>query len=68
MEEKIKKIEEWVKENYNASKCAYTSERSCGNYDDCFDDGSEMATSYAAYEVGCILGMNLEKPEEPKYE
>lgn len=68
MEEKIKKLEKWVRENYSPSRCAFTSERSAGNYDDCFEDGSEMATSYVAYEVGCILGMELEEPEQPDYD
>lgn len=39
-----------------------------GNYYDCFDDGFTSATSWAAYEVGCILGMELEEPEEEEYE
>lgn len=68
MEDKIKKLELWVKENYSPYKCAFTSERSSGNYDDCFDDGAEMATSYSAYEVGCMLGMDLEEPEYPSEE
>jgi len=68
MEEQIKKLREWVKENYNPRATGYTAERSRGNEDDCFSDGAESGTSWAAYEVGCILGMKLEKPEEPDYD
>ena len=68
MEEMIKKLKEWVKENYNPCQCGWTSQRSEGNYDDCFEDGSASGTAYAAYEIGCILGMKLEEPDEPDYD
>ena len=68
MEDKIMELEKWVKDKYNPITCGWTAERSMGNYDDCFDDGSESGTSWAAYEVGFILGMKLKKPSEPKYE
>jgi hypothetical protein len=64
MEEKIKELEKWVKENYNRHTMNWTAERSMGNYDDCFDDGADSATSWAAYEVGHILGMELEEPDK----
>jgi len=54
MEDKIKKLEEWVNNNYSPYKCGWT-------------DGIESGVSYAAYEIGCILGMDLEEPEEPSY-
>lgn len=63
-----KELEKWVKDNYKQYATGWTSERSAGNYDDCFDDGYESGTSWAAYEVGCILGMNLEEPDEPDEE
>lgn len=52
-EEEKEKLKKWVKDNY-----------SC----DVFDDGYITGTSWAAYEVGSILGMKLEEPNEPKYE
>jgi len=68
MEDKIQELKKWVKDNYNSNKCGWTAERSFGNYDDCFDDGCGAGTSFAAYEVGCILGMELKEPAEPTYE
>lgn len=62
--EKIKKI---VEENYDSDECGYTSERSEGNSDDVFSDGESCGRSWLAYEIGLILGMNLEEPVEPKY-
>lgn len=56
-------LEKWVRDNYKQYTTGWTFERSEGNYVDCFDDGCECATSWAAYEVGCILGMVLEEPE-----
>lgn len=65
-----KKLEKWVKENYKQSATGYTYDE--GNFSDCFDDGFEYGyesgISWAVYEIGCILGMELEKPEEPKKE
>lgn len=62
------KLEQWVKENYDPDATGYTVERSMGNYDDVFNDGEACGTSWAAYAVGRILGMELEKPEEPEYD
>lgn len=61
----IDKLKDWVKRNYNSRMCGFTSERSFGNHDDCFEDGADSGTSWAAYEVGVILGMELEEPEQP---
>ena len=69
MDEKIrKKLEKWVKENYKQNTTGWTWLRSEGNCSDCFDDGYECATSWAAYEVGSILGMELKEPDEPDYD
>lgn len=68
MDKIISELKKWVTDNYNSEQCGWTSQRSEGNYDDCFNDGCSSGNSYAAYQVGCILGMKLEKPEEPKYE
>jgi hypothetical protein len=68
MKDKIKRLEEWVKNNYKQYKTGWTSQRSEGNYDDCFEDGSGLGYSWAAYEVGQILGIELEEPDEPEYD
>lgn len=39
MEEMIEKLKVWVKETYSPEACGATSERSAGNYNDCFNDG-----------------------------
>lgn len=62
------KLKEWVNENYKQYSTGWTFERSAGNEADCFDDGMVCGTSLAAYEVGCILGMELEEPDEPDEE
>lgn len=59
-------LEKWVRDNYKQYSTGWTWTRSEGNYTDCFYDGVECGTSWAAYEVGCILGMELEEPDEPK--
>lgn len=59
----INKLKQWVKDNYHQHSTGWTPERSMGNYDDCFYDGAEYGTSWAAYEIGCILGMKLKEPE-----
>ena len=64
MVSKIKKLEQWVKENYKVYTMNWKAERSMGNYDDCFDDGVDCGTSWAAYEVGKILEIELEEPNE----
>ena len=56
----IEQFESWVKENYNNYALEYTYERSEGNSSDCFEDGFECGTSFAALEVGKILGMDIE--------
>lgn len=56
-------LEQWARDNYKQYTTGWTFERSEGNCCDCFYDGCEHATSWAAYEVGCILGMDLEDPE-----
>lgn len=57
------KLEKWVKDNYKQYATSWTWERSAGNDYDCFDDGFTSATSWAAYEIGCILGIELEEPD-----
>lgn len=65
MEETIEKLKSLVRENYESYKCGWTYQRSEGNFCDCFEDGSEYGASWLAYEIGCILGMDLKEPEQP---
>ena len=67
MENMIEKIKKLVEENYSSEMCGATSEWSHGNSDDVFSDGESSGRSWLAYEIGCILNMDLEKPQEPKY-
>ena len=60
------KLMNWVEENYRQYATGWTYERSEGNYYDCFDDGFVSGTTWAAYEIGCLLGMELEEPDEPE--
>lgn len=62
------KLEEWVTKNYNQRSTGWTAERSANNCDDCFEDGYVSGQSWAAYEIGCILGMELAEPIEPEYD
>lgn len=61
------KLIEWVKNNYSPKACGYTEMRSSGNESDVFCDGYDCGISNAAYEIGCILGMELKEPEEQDY-
>lgn len=65
--DKISKIESIVIENYNSEKCGATSEWSHGNSDDVFSDGEDYGRSWLAHEIGTVLEMDLEEPEEQKY-
>lgn len=56
----IEQLENLVKENYNADACEYTYERSEGSSLDCFVGGVACGTSLAAFDVGKILGMDIE--------
>ena len=58
-------LEKWVRKNYKQHTTGWTWERSEGNSFDCFNDGYQCGTSWAAYEIGQILGMELEEPDEP---
>lgn len=53
----------WVLDNYRQYTTGFTWERSAGHCADCFYDGEAYGTSWAAYEVGSMLGMDLPEPE-----
>ena len=65
-EEEEERLEKWVKDTYKQYATGWTWERSDGNACDVFDDGYIAGASWAAYEVGSILGMKLEEPNEPE--
>ena len=58
------KLKDWVKANYKQYSTGWTCDRSAGNAADCFNDGMTCGTSWAAYNVGRILGMELEEPDD----
>lgn len=65
MNEVIKsKLIDLVLTNYDNEACGFTEERSEGNSTDVFNDGVESGRSWLAYEIGCLLGMDLKEPEE----
>jgi len=64
-EDVLDKLKKWVKDNYKQYNTGWTYERSEGNFCDCFDDGFESALSWAAYDIGCILGIELKQPDNP---
>lgn len=68
MEKIIENLKKWVKDNYDPEDCALTVECSMGNYDDVFADGERSQLSYDAYNIGMILGMDLEEPCEPEFD
>lgn len=59
------KIEQWVLKSYDKYAAEYIL---AGNDYDCFEDGFESGMSWAAYSIGCILGMELEKPDNVEEE
>ena len=66
--EMMDELKNWVKENYKQYATGWTYQRSMGNDFDVFDDGYTSGQAWAAYEIGCILGMELEEPDEPNWE
>lgn len=70
IEQEIKIIEDLKKlvdENYDSEDCGLTEEYSSGNESDIFNDGERFGASWLAYQVGEIIGMELEEPKEQKY-
>lgn len=64
MDDKIIEIMNLIERNYDSRMCGATSEWSHGDSDDVFDDGYECGRSWLAYEIGKILEMDLEDPNE----
>lgn len=62
-EDFIQELSQWVYNNYKINATGWTWERSEGNCTDCFYDGQNCGRSWAAYEVGRILGIDLPEPE-----
>lgn len=61
-------LKHWVLQSYKQYATGWTYERSEGNCCDCFEDGAQFGESWAAYEVGSILGMDLPEPEWEVYD
>lgn len=66
--ELLEKLQQLVKDNYRSYKCGWSYQRSEGNYYDCFEDGQGNGESWLAYQVGCLIGMELEEPDEQEDE
>lgn len=66
-EEILEKLRGIVKLSYDSEMCGATSQWSQGNNDDVFSDGESRGESLLAYEIGCLLGMELEEPKEQEY-
>ena len=64
----IEEIKQIVNSRYKSYKCGWTEQRSEGNYSDVFSDGYDCGESTTLYEIGTILGMKLEDPEEQEYD
>ena len=68
MSDKLKEIENYITSNYSASDCGLTEECSMGNEMDIFSDGYNCGYSMAFYEIGKLLGIELEEPHEQEYD
>lgn len=66
--EQIEKIKKLIEDRYNSAYCGYTEFRSEGNFSDVFQDGYDCGESQLLYEIGCLLGMELEDPDEQEYD
>lgn len=62
--ELLEKLKKLVIDNYDSDSCGFTEECSQGNDSDVFRDGEDRGRSWLAYEIGCLLDMDLEKPKE----
>ena len=64
----MEKVIEFVKENYKPQDGAKTSQWSDGNSDDVFSDGIDCGKAIVLYDIACLLGVEVEKLHEPKYD
>lgn len=66
-EEIIQQLKKWVKENYDQRDTVNAFMIKPAGYVRNFLDGRDYGRVMAAYEIGCILGMepDLEKPFGP---
>lgn len=56
---------EMITKKYDPEYGAFTEERSSGNESDVFEDGRKSGYHQALYDIGKMLGLDLEEPEEP---
>lgn len=64
-EDTLCKLKEWVTENYKRYSTSWGGSRNDDGYG--FSNGQEYARSWAAFDIGNILGMELDAPEAPIY-
>ena len=65
-EAKLLKIKEYIIRNYNPLHGSFTCNKSgMGGIDDVFDDGISRGHTEMLYDIGIMLGIELEEPEEP---
>jgi hypothetical protein len=55
MDDKLKTLDEWIRQNYNSTVGGWGSDNLIGYH-------------RAIYDIGCILGLNLKKPDTKVYE
>lgn len=68
MEKKVlANIKTLIRTVYDSEACGFTEERSSGNDMDVFNDGFKCGQSKLAYQIGVMLNMDLEEPQEPQY-
>ena len=65
--EVLDNIKTLIETVYDSEACSFTEERSSGNDLDVFSDGFECGQSKLAYQIGVMLNMDLEEPQEPRY-
>ena len=64
MDKILDKLKEVVRLNYSSEYCGATEEWSEGNSYDVFSDGEKSGRSWLAYEIGCLLNMELENEQK----
>ena len=68
MEEMIEQLKKWVNDRYCFKKCGWDFTDALDEYESCFSYGQDSQQSIDAYEIGMIIGMDLEEPEKSIYE
>lgn len=61
-DEKITRLEEYLRKHYDSQAGAKTSLWSAGNYDDVFEDGEQRGRCMTLFRVAQLIGMRVEAP------